>query len=57
MAVNYILTQKGNPGNPEAPKKFYAQANFESPPVILKSRRAFEEKAAGVLEKAGKQKH
>jgi hypothetical protein len=21
-----VLTQKGNPGNPEAPKKFYAQA-------------------------------
>jgi predicted histone-like DNA-binding protein len=28
MAVTYILTpkQKGNPGNPDAPKKFYAQA-------------------------------
>ena len=26
MAVTYILSQKGNPGNPEAPKKFYAQA-------------------------------
>ena len=26
MAVNYVLTQKGNPGNPAAPKKFYAQA-------------------------------
>ena len=26
MAVTYVLTQKGNPGNPEAPKKFYAQA-------------------------------
>jgi predicted histone-like DNA-binding protein len=26
MAVNYVLTQKGKPGNPEAPKKFYAQA-------------------------------
>ncbi len=26
MAVSYVLTQKGNPGNPDAPKKFYAQA-------------------------------
>ncbi|MDR1197786.1 MAG: HU family DNA-binding protein [Prevotellaceae bacterium] len=26
MSVSYVLTQKGNPGNPEAPKKFYAQA-------------------------------
>jgi predicted histone-like DNA-binding protein len=26
MAVTYVLTQKGNPGNPEAPKKFYALA-------------------------------
>jgi predicted histone-like DNA-binding protein len=26
MAVTYVLTQKGNPGNPAAPKKFYAQA-------------------------------
>jgi hypothetical protein len=26
MAVSYVLTPKGNPGNPEAPKKFYAQA-------------------------------
>jgi predicted histone-like DNA-binding protein len=26
MAVTYVLTQKGNPGNPKAPKKFYAQA-------------------------------
>jgi predicted histone-like DNA-binding protein len=26
MAVTYVLTQRGNPGNPEAPKKFYAQA-------------------------------
>lgn len=26
MAIKYVLTQKGNPGNPEAPKKFYAQA-------------------------------
>jgi hypothetical protein len=22
MAVTYVLTQKGNPGNPEAPKNF-----------------------------------
>lgn len=25
MAVKYVLAQKGNPGNPTAPKKFYAQ--------------------------------
>jgi len=26
MAVNYVLVERGNPSNPEAPKKFYAQA-------------------------------
>ena len=26
MAVSYVLTPKGNPSNPDAPKKFYAQA-------------------------------
>jgi predicted histone-like DNA-binding protein len=26
MAVSYVITPKGNPGNLEAPKKFYAQA-------------------------------
>ena len=26
MAVPYIVTPKGNPGNPDAPRKFYAQA-------------------------------
>lgn len=26
MSVTYVLTQKGNPSDPEAPKKFYAQA-------------------------------
>jgi predicted histone-like DNA-binding protein len=26
MAVTYVLTQKGNPGDPSATKKFYAQA-------------------------------
>jgi predicted histone-like DNA-binding protein len=26
MAVPYVFIQKGNPGNPEAPKKVYAQA-------------------------------
>jgi len=26
MAVNYVITERGNPRNPEAPKKFYAQA-------------------------------
>ncbi|GHT22527.1 hypothetical protein FACS189430_04450 [Bacteroidia bacterium] len=26
MAVNYVLVEHGNPGNPEAPKKLYAQA-------------------------------
>ncbi|MDR0982625.1 MAG: HU family DNA-binding protein [Culturomica sp.] len=26
MSVTYVLTPKGNPGKPEAPKKFYAQA-------------------------------
>ena len=25
MAVSYILTERGNPGNPTAAKKFYAQ--------------------------------
>lgn len=26
MAVKYVLVEKGNPGNPKAPKKVYAQA-------------------------------
>ena len=26
MSVTYVLAQKGKPGDPEAPKKFYAQA-------------------------------
>ncbi len=26
MSVKYVLALKGNPGKPEAPKKFYAQA-------------------------------
>ncbi|MDR2816765.1 MAG: HU family DNA-binding protein [Proteiniphilum sp.] len=26
MAVTYVLVERGNPGNPEAPKKFYAQS-------------------------------
>jgi predicted histone-like DNA-binding protein len=25
MAVKYVLALKGNPGNPDAPKKYYAQ--------------------------------
>jgi len=30
MSVPYVLTQKGNPGKPEAPKKYYAQAKGRS---------------------------
>jgi predicted histone-like DNA-binding protein len=26
MAANYVIVQKGNPGDPDAPKRFYAQA-------------------------------
>jgi predicted histone-like DNA-binding protein len=26
MPITYVLSQKGNPGDPKAPKKFYAQA-------------------------------
>ena len=26
MAVSYVVIPKGNPGNPDAPKKFYAHA-------------------------------
>jgi predicted histone-like DNA-binding protein len=26
MAINYVVIPKGNPGNPDAPKKFHAQA-------------------------------
>ncbi|MDR1652428.1 MAG: hypothetical protein LBS01_02025 [Prevotellaceae bacterium] len=26
MAVNYVVVPKGNPADPNAPKKFYAQA-------------------------------
>ena len=37
MAIKYVLTQRGNPGNPEAPKKFYAQAKStaKSEPVSV----------------------
>lgn len=30
MAVNYVLVERGNPGNMKAPKKFYAQAKSRS---------------------------
>jgi len=26
MSVNYVVVERGHPGNPEVPKKFYAQA-------------------------------
>jgi predicted histone-like DNA-binding protein len=26
MSVQYVIIERGNPGNPDAPKKFYAQA-------------------------------
>ena len=26
MAVSYVVIERGNPANPNAPKKFYAQA-------------------------------
>jgi len=26
MAVNYVVVERGNPGNPAAPKKWYAQS-------------------------------
>jgi predicted histone-like DNA-binding protein len=29
MAITYVLTQKGNPGDPKAPKKFYAHAKSQ----------------------------
>jgi hypothetical protein len=36
MSVNYTLTSKGNPGNPDAPKKFFAQAKSSSEPTLRK---------------------
>ncbi|MDR1974388.1 MAG: hypothetical protein LBQ31_06900 [Bacteroidales bacterium] len=30
MAVKYIVVPHGNPGNPEVPKKFYAQAKGDA---------------------------
>ncbi|MDR2562905.1 MAG: HU family DNA-binding protein [Prevotellaceae bacterium] len=36
MAVTYVLVERGNPGDPTAPKKFYAQAK-SSGEITLRS--------------------
>jgi predicted histone-like DNA-binding protein len=36
MAVKYIIVPHGNPGNPEAPKKFYAQAKGDGELTLRK---------------------
>jgi predicted histone-like DNA-binding protein len=43
MAVTYVLTKKGNPGNPEAPKKWYAQAKASGDLTLKKLSREISE--------------
>jgi len=44
MAVGYVLVERGNPGNLEAPKKFYAQAKSKG---VLSLRKLSKEIAEG----------
>ncbi|MDR3308755.1 MAG: HU family DNA-binding protein [Tannerella sp.] len=44
MAVGYVLVERGNPGNLEAPKKFYAQAKSKG---VLSLRKVSKEIAEG----------
>ncbi|MDR0559826.1 MAG: HU family DNA-binding protein [Prevotellaceae bacterium] len=48
MAVSYTLSQKGNPGNPSAPKKFYAQAKASGELTLRKLSREIAESSTTV---------
>jgi hypothetical protein len=41
MAISYVLTSKGNLANPEAQKKFYAQAKSSDELTLLPSQSRF----------------
>jgi hypothetical protein len=43
MAVNYVLVGRRNPGKPEAPKKFYAQAKSSGALIFRKLSREIAE--------------
>ncbi len=43
MAIKYVLVQKGNPGNPDAPKKYYAQAKSSGEVTLKKLSREISE--------------
>lgn len=51
MAVNYILTQKGNQGNLETLKKFYAQAKSKGEWALRKLSREIVKKSPAVAGK------
>ncbi|MDR1341302.1 MAG: hypothetical protein LBK58_14810 [Prevotellaceae bacterium] len=38
MAIPYVIIPKGNPDNPEAPKKYYAQTKASSEVSLKKTR-------------------
>ncbi|MDR1091706.1 MAG: HU family DNA-binding protein [Prevotella sp.] len=48
MAVNYVLVERGNPGNPQAPKKFYAQAKSSGELTLRKLSREISESSTTV---------
>ncbi len=48
MAVKYVLTQKGNPGDPQAPKKFYAQAKASGEITLKKLSKEISENSSTV---------
>ncbi|MDR2126771.1 MAG: HU family DNA-binding protein [Prevotellaceae bacterium] len=43
MAVKYVIVERGNPGNPAAPKKFYAQAKSNGELTLKKLSREISE--------------
>ena len=48
MAVSYVVVPKGNPGNPDAPKKFYAQAKASGEVTFKKLSREIAESSTTV---------
>jgi hypothetical protein len=51
MIVAYVLAQKENPGKPEAPKKYCAQAKSERGLIFHKLSREIVEKSLAVVGK------
>ncbi|MDR0420666.1 MAG: HU family DNA-binding protein [Prevotellaceae bacterium] len=48
MAVNYVIVQKGNPADPNAPKKYYAQAKSKGELTLKKLSREIAESSTTV---------